>query len=240
MSKLAFASDFDNTFYFRDGYHKEDIEAVKEFQRRGNLFGFCSGRSYSGMKLPLNNEIQPDFYIIATGSLILDKDGNPIYRNPIKKDIGKQIYEEISKLYQAAFNTGYDFISFDSNFEVFTKINSWDEVPDDLHGISFLTDSKEKAKYYVDSLPKRYPVSAFQNGKFVDVTGLNSSKGEAIKILKKLYDIETIACMGDNYNDIPMLEEADISFTFPSSPDLVKEKSEQIKSSVSDAIASLL
>lgn len=237
---LAFASDFDNTFYFRNGYKESDCIAIKDFQSKGNLFGFCTGRCYHGVIGPINGAITPDFYILATGSLILDRDGFPIYENPIPKYVIKAIYDEVSSLYEIAFNSGYDFLSFKSNFEIFNKITSWDEVPEKNFGISFLTENKERAKTYVESLPKKYPVSVFQNGPFVDITGLGSSKGKGLMLLKDIFHLDRIACMGDSYNDIPMLETADIPFTFPNSPDSVKEKAAHILPSLQDAIESLL
>ena len=42
--------------------------------------------------------------------------------------------------------------------------------------------------------------------------------------------------IGDSYNDIPMLESADCSFTFRDSPQIVQEKATHIVSSISEAI----
>ncbi|WP_305151900.1 HAD hydrolase family protein [uncultured Dubosiella sp.] len=38
------ASDYDGTLYFEDGYKQEDLEAIRAFQKQGNMFGLCSGR----------------------------------------------------------------------------------------------------------------------------------------------------------------------------------------------------
>ena len=46
------ASDFDNTLFFRDGVHKQDVEAIRTFQKQGHLFGLCTGRQLEGIKYP--------------------------------------------------------------------------------------------------------------------------------------------------------------------------------------------
>ena len=54
-----FASDFDNTLYFHDGsgFHEQDIRMIRAWQKAGNLFGICSGRSLHH----LIHEFQPLF-----------------------------------------------------------------------------------------------------------------------------------------------------------------------------------
>ena len=71
------ASDFDNTLFFSDGVHKEDVEAIRTFQKQGNLFGLCTGRQLEGIKYPFGGnrehpltDIDFDFYITLSLSLI--------------------------------------------------------------------------------------------------------------------------------------------------------------------------
>ena len=41
MNKILF-SDFDGTLFFKEGFHQEDIEAIKTFQSKGNKFALCT------------------------------------------------------------------------------------------------------------------------------------------------------------------------------------------------------
>ena len=62
------ASDFDNTLYFKNlekGFKDSDIQAIRSFQAQGHLFGMCSGRPLAGLLAPLQNIIQPDFFIVS-------------------------------------------------------------------------------------------------------------------------------------------------------------------------------
>lgn len=48
MNKILF-SDFDGTLFFKEGFHQEDIEAIKTFQSKGNKFALCTGRPLGGV-----------------------------------------------------------------------------------------------------------------------------------------------------------------------------------------------
>lgn len=61
-------------------------------------------------------------------------------------------------------------------------------------------------------------------------------KGECFKNSKTKYQISKIAGIGDSYNDLTMLEKADISFTFKNSPVKLKEQVDYQVDSVSEAI----
>lgn len=74
----ALASDFDGTLYFKDGFKEKDLKAIKEFQDHGNLFGICTGRPLSAIIEECQGKINFDFYIVASGALVLDKDQNEV------------------------------------------------------------------------------------------------------------------------------------------------------------------
>ena len=40
---------FDGTLFFKEGFHQEDIEAIKTFQSKGNKFALCTGRPLGGV-----------------------------------------------------------------------------------------------------------------------------------------------------------------------------------------------
>lgn len=236
---IAFASDFDKTLYFRDGVKKEDIQEIKNAQNKGVAFGVCTGRSLNGVLTPIKDLINFDFFIVSTGSLILDKNKNVIFSAPIDKEIVLEINALYGDKYKLTFNSGYDFYSLYNDYEVVIQIDNLDNLPDKVHGISFLTESSLAAKEIVSYLTSIGKVNAYQNGSYVDVTSSGSSKGSALKFLKEYYNFDKIYAMGDNLNDLPLLLTADYSFTFPTSPDEIKEKTNEIKSSIAAALTSL-
>ena len=95
----VFASDFDNTLFFRDfwdngeGYiRKKDIEKIKDFQTKGNLFGLCTGRALFDVFFDAKDIINFDFYILASGAVILDRDYKTLHKAVIPFSIIKDMY----------------------------------------------------------------------------------------------------------------------------------------------------
>lgn len=234
--KKAFASDFDNTLYFKDGFHTPDFKEIQSCQKEGILFGVCTGRSLNGVLQPTKGRISFDFYILSTGSLLLGKNFQIIESNPIDPKTVLEISNHYSKDYHIAYNSGYDFYSLYNDYEVVKQIHDISEIKGPIYGISFFAKSDENAKRISEEINSSSSVSCFHNGSFVDVTAKGCSKGKAIRNLKEKYNIDLFGAMGDSFNDLSMLQEADFSYTFSSSPTLLKEKVNKITDSIQEAL----
>lgn len=241
----ALASDFDGTLYFGNiegGYKKEDLMKIKEFQESGNYFGICTGRPLVGIENNLEGKVDLDFYILTTGALILDKNKNVLFEQLISEDTMFSIYDmykEITNFFIQGEDTVYAFKKEDVNLKQ-TVINDIKDAKGKIYGFSLNAYSEENAvrickeiKYYFHEL------DAFQNKCYIDVVKKGCSKGNAVRKVKELLGLELIAGIGDNYNDISMLEAADVSFTFTDSPDVVKEKSNYIVDHLYEALQQL-
>lgn len=240
--KLAFASDFDNTLYFKDSFKNTDLIQIKEFQNHNNLFGISTGRSLNGLLSPCKGKIDFDFYIVCSGSLILDKNLNIVYKQTIQKDDFSLLYSLLGEKYALCFVTIKDFmvIKGKENPSIYTpcrEINSVKEINEEIFGISFLTGSEEEAtKLKIKIESNIDTITAHQNKAFLDLTRRGCSKGNAINLVKKLLHIDKIAAMGDSYNDITMLQEADVPYTFNTAPNEVQMKAHYLKDSIKDAL----
>ena len=235
----AFASDFDRTLYFKDCFKKDDVEQIKTFQDKGYLFGVCTGRSLDGVLIPTSHLISYDFYILCTGSLILDKNKSIIDSHVISKETVESLTSEYGENYKLAYNCGDNLYSLFDDYEIFVSMKDISELPNKVYGISFVTEDVDSAYGICKYLNSKYELSAFNNGPFVDITAKGCSKGKAIKTLKEKLNIDEIYCMGDSFNDMTMLESGDVSFTFPTSPKLVQDKATFIKDSVSEALKTI-
>lgn len=239
----AFASDFDGTIYFVKSEKKmkdEDVRAIKEFQEKGNLFGVCTGRSLHGIVKAKGLEAEFDFFILANGARILDKDLNEIHRKVIDRDV-------LIKTYETMTDFGVGDIVIHANETVYTfgkglplqiHIESFDEIEgDNIFGISTFA-GYDKAHELAEKINKDFDgiLTAYVNKSIVDVVSYGSSKGNAVKFIKDYLDIDEIAGIGDSFNDVPMFEAADVSFTFNSSHDDVKEKADHLVDTAAEAI----
>ena len=65
------------------------------------------------------------------------------------------------------------------------------------------------------------------------------SKGTGAARVRELFGIERLGGIGDSYNDLPLIENADIGFTFSGSPQELRDAADEIVLSVSQAIEKL-
>lgn len=238
----AFASDFDGTLYFENiegGYKEEDLKKIKDFQDNGNYFGICTGRPIIGVEKNLEGKVNLDFYIVTSGAIIFDKNKNILFKKIIEKEIMLSLYNMYKDITNVMVQSPYAVYTFkiEGVNLVQTMINDINEVKDEITGMSLNAYSEENAQRICKEIKYYYhDLDAFQNKNFIDVVAKGCSKGNAVKLIKELLNVDTVVGMGDSYNDIPMLEKADISFTFHNSPDNVKQKATYIVDSIYEAI----
>lgn len=244
----ALASDFDGTLYLHDAvesYREEDIAGIKQLQKQGCLFGLCTGRPLWGITAFLSERLHPDFYIVSSGAMILDKDQRILFECCLSLETAKQLSMLEEDVESIAIQAGGNIYAY-KKARAFTDIpviQQIEEIKDqNIHGLSFRMVDEEAAARLCRSMEEQLPntCAAFQNQNFVDVVPYGCSKGKALLKLKKLMNLHSCFGIGDSYNDIPMLQDADVSFTFKSSPQKVREAADYLVDSVGEAIRSYM
>lgn len=244
------ASDFDNTLFFRDfrengdGYIKrKDIEKIEEFQSSGNYFGLCTGRALFDVFFDAKDIINFDFYILASGAVILDRDYNTLHKAVIPFSIIKDMYLHFKNKYNYSplFVTEKSFCCIQKKiYDVDTDIyQSIDEMADlEFIAISYVLDTLEESSNLCNELNAKYgdTMIGYQNSTNVDIVCIGNSKGTGIEFIKKYFNTNKIYGIGDSYNDLPMLEKVDVPFTFRTSPDTVKQQADYLVDDIAEAI----
>lgn len=241
----ALASDIDRTLFFHERnphISDEDCEAIHNYQSHGHLFGLCSGRPYQGV-VQLFENIQPDFYIITSGALILNRDYNILYKQTILDTTIHQLYQQYhhqaiiiihSDDYQT-YKTKKEFP--DDECLLFSNIY---DIKHSVLGISLVFHNEEIAYQQTQKINQFYPViEGFQNTDSIDIVPRGCSKGAALQKIKEYYQITSLAGIGDSYNDLPMLTNVDIPITFVDAPQTLKDIAQYHVHSVAEAIACL-
>lgn len=239
MNKALF-SDFDGTLYFRDGMHQEDIEAIQDFQSRGNQFALCTGRPLGGVQALIKDKIKPDYYVLCTGGLVLDKDFNVVYAQSIPFETVKEVcdlYDQETIIGPHCLDPDYLYFAHVPNGapSYIKEFNSIDDFKNrEIYSFSLIESSR--AQEITNEINDRYlTLHAFQNVNAIDIVKRGCSKGEGILKLKELINKET-AGIGDSYNDLEMFRVVDYSFTFKSSPEDVQKQTRYVVSSIKEAI----
>ena len=245
------ASDLDGTLQFGEEEQKlkpQDVKAIKEFQKQGNLFGICSGRTLAGIHNALDGlDVKLDFYILVSGAMLAKADGTYIYQNLLTKDVVSRIVDQIisynvrilfchEKTYFVIEKNNTEDVAIRHNI-----ISSMDqaefEVYDSLH-LAFKTmEQLEEAKALLNN-HFGHEIEVHHNVLNLDITPKNCSKGIAIKTLDQYLPVnyEDIYVIGDSYNDISMFEAAKTAFSFHRSDDIVKEKATHLVDDIAEAI----
>jgi HAD superfamily hydrolase (TIGR01484 family) len=218
------ASDYDGTINC-GGVSQADREAIAKFRKAGNKFGVNTGRDLemaTWILYDMKDEI--DFLICCRGGTILDGQGNIIFEKRQKIDQARhlEILNEARKYNLGNFNISDRYVRIYADrtqktppqfdlIDQFSQTNAW-----------FMDDDSSKAfQEYIDKYHSDY-MKAFRNGGAIDIPPLGSSKPTGIvEYANMIGGVDEIYTVGDNLNDIPMLE-AFCGFAVSNAKDEVK------------------
>lgn len=239
-------SDYDGTLR-RDGPlpTKEDIAAIKYWQKQGNLFCLNTGR---GFYFDINNlpkyDINCDFYICNTGATIYDKTGHMIYEKlcsgkilaellPILLENGCKGFgiENDNKRWAAdlpeAIRAIKDTISHTPE-EIIEKSRNGEL---DFHQMDTYFEQIEKSVEMTKYINNKFGdiLAVHRNNIHLDITSVGISKATGINVcldyLKKhgqQINREDIFAVGDNMNDYEMIKEFDGYTVTSAVPEIIK------------------
>lgn len=240
--RLMIASDFDGTICYKGKVSEEDKEAIRRFRAAGNLFGLVTGR-LTQTALAAASTVEHDFTIACSGGAIYDKDGKPEYAKSIEGD------GMLTELFLAAKRCGSVnfFVDTDQKTYSFDIKGEPDQIcvgdgeriqevcfycPDHAGIDRFLAEN-------ADCFRSSYAI--FINGGSVDMPARGVSKETGIRKYAAMHDIDTdsIFCVGDQTNDLPMVR-AFHGFAVGNAVPALKEEAEYQCDRIADMIEKLL
>jgi HAD superfamily hydrolase (TIGR01484 family) len=244
--KTALISDFDNTLFFRnteEQFKAQDIFEILFFQKRGSVFGICTGRSPDSILDTIGNFMHPDFIISVSGALIVDGKGNVLDKHCMDLATTEAIYDRYNdKALVVVHADGHVYALCKMEYPLQIQIESCDELPADrIYGISMRLPDEMAAAEAAQRIQEEFGdrVAAFQNLVNVDIVAAGCSKGTGALKARELFSIGHMGGIGDSYNDLPLIEAADVGFTFPTSPEPLRNAADHTVLSVSQAIETL-
>lgn len=229
--KKFLISDYDRTFFIDDKSIKYNIEKVKEFRNKGNIFAIATGRSFYDFTKELEEfDIEYDYLIINHGATLLDNNYNLIRNYPIDDKAKQDIKHEFNIIDNPNIFACKCLESRTSiNQENITKIHI--KCKNQAEQLKFNDILNNKYKKYV----KSYLITGLNN--CIEIISSNTDKSIAIKEIAKIEDVEQskIFTVGDSFNDLEMLE-AFNGFCMKNSEELVKSKIAKTCTSVAEVI----
>ncbi|MDD4715530.1 MAG: Cof-type HAD-IIB family hydrolase [Oscillospiraceae bacterium] len=227
---VLLVSDFDDTLIGSDlTLSQENRRAILSFMEQGGIFTVATGRSYLTFlpqlpMVPLNAPV-----VLSNGAVLYDfKKDKSLFTSSLPGRAVGDLAEVIRQFPKIGFEAyhGEAMYAFSPNQITFnhvrkvgisfTQCASPREMPLPLIKVIFQqrTDYLTQVQGYIKSRwPEHYEI-IFSNHHLLEMTAKNSTKGALVLKLAALLGIDrsNLYCIGDNQNDIPMLELAHIGF----------------------------
>ena len=246
--KKVFASDFDGTLYFyqaadEDKLPEASVQKILEYQKAGHLFGLCTGRQVGGLTPFIGGHFEPDFYITSSGANIVDGKMQEIQKRGVDRDVADGIVQMIRKRgdYRMTLDVEGDIcvfaeMDYPGKYYVIKEVS---DCPEGLiHQVSIHTEDVDDAQSIVDEVNERFAgrVQAFRNVIEVDIAPFGCSKGKGVEVLRKHMGECRLYGIGDSMNDLPLIDAADVSYTFPYAPEEVQKRATKVVETIVDAL----
>lgn len=247
--------DVDGTLVGSDKQISEKTkEAVIEAQKRGKTVAIASGRSIAGIRRTASNIALEQYggYVIAyNGTTVVNcKTGECIYNQMVQPEMVKPVYE-------AAKRAGVGIVVYNDNTKEMISGNGLNEyieidakacdvtireTNDFVKAVNFpfnkflLSGTPERMVEVEKIMDKEFGdrMNVFRSDPFfVELLPRYVDKGVAVEKLIKHLEIprEKVICIGDSYNDLPMLRFAGMGVAMGNAQQEVKEMADYVTAS---------
>ncbi len=230
LKNTILISDLDGTLLSHNkALPDEYISAIEKFRQAGGLFTIATGRPIqSTMRYIVS--LKPDLPIVLyNGTMLYDVNSDKIIWEKYLPDCA---YEYAKTVLDNFPDIGAEIFTFDAIFaprtnkvekdhqeliKVEVDKRSFDDIPKSSWCKALFADEPEKIAEVIKFISE----SNFTGVDFVSSSSIfyemlppDASKGEALKMLKKIYSLQNskVCAFGDFDNDISMLNESDLAF----------------------------
>lgn len=221
--KRMFVSDFDRTLYVNSNISPENIQAVKNWQSRNNLFVVATGRAEEFIREKLwEYNLEADYIICNNGARIVSADSRILYQQQLDESDVKKLVGLLTNRYRKPV----DMVCANEK--------------DAILQVHARFQNREKAKAAADVVNQAVPgVNAFANEWNLDIVKNGIDKAEAITLLMSILSWEgDVAVIGDSLNDLEMIRYFQ-GFTVETAGEVVKQAAHGVFESVAACMGSL-
>jgi Cof subfamily protein (haloacid dehalogenase superfamily) len=256
MPVQMIATDLDGTFFSENyGIHPENLLAVKAAQKAGILVCACSARlwGYGGQMVEMGGFDR--LAVFNNGAAVADaKTGEAIFKLGIAPKHFRELIEAANSFGCAVQSWNHDFIgiygpsmgerailtkqrNMDPNAKVRCEVRIYDTIDEmdrDCRDVAQKLLLSLDPKYISDVTKKLGEICEVEvstsNPSVVEVTMPGATKGKGVEKLAEFYGIphENILAIGDNDNDICMLDVAGIKVCVGNGTENIKRVAQHI------------
>lgn len=245
------AVDYDGTLRRGDVVSDRNKLALRNWHEQGNLFGIVTGRSLESIQREiLKNELKIDFLITNNGGVQADGNGNVLSISLISFDIALDIIAYIRKqdcisyVLNNGISRSYTLLKKDA---ADLKYGNQDLMRSEadllaekkIAQIVMSVANNEINHQYAKEINERFgsAVEAFPNLNCVDIVPKGISKAIGIKKMIEMssLNVDEIICVGDQFNDLSMLQTYK-GYTFHDSPKELQDMAFKVIDEVADVV----
>jgi hydroxymethylpyrimidine pyrophosphatase-like HAD family hydrolase len=183
-----------------------------------------------------------DFYIVTTGAQVLAADLTPFEDHVLDLALATDLFERYGDrdgVYTVVV-TDEDFLTVGKEMRGrMDNVKAMGDVRGRVLGVSFECMGDEDLAHRIAAdINSHYAgaLEGFQSLGSVDVVCAGCSKGAGALSAKDGLGVRLIAGIGDSYNDLPLLEAADVAYTFHKAPSVVRTAADVVVGSVAEAL----
>ncbi|MBP3893489.1 MAG: HAD family phosphatase [Atopobiaceae bacterium] len=250
MTKI-FASDFDGTLYFHgadEPVRRADLDAIRAFQESGGLFGACTGRPLRGLTVQSEGLVPFDFYIALTGGTIFDRSYRPIYTRELPYEVVREQFDRYAVhardgIALACAADDYWVIGdVDTQDWPVKQVATFDQLPGPYQGMGMETATVEEAIDLAAEVNATYGdvACAYVNLASIDILPAGCSKGTGLIKAAEYFGASLTGGIGDSHNDVPLLQAADVAYTFRRCDERVRSEADVLVDHTSEALADFM
>lgn len=227
FDEYVIITDLDGTLLDNNkNVSKENLDAINYFTENGGNFSVATGRVIESVEGYLKSIKVNLPIIVYNGGVIYDYNNKKILREKFVdneqklitariqedyKNIGIEIYAN-RKLYVLK-DSGHSYrfatqmldIIYDIEEDVF--LMDWNKV--------LIVGKSDVIDYIEKTFEDKYKIKGTRSGSTsYEILPINESKGKALNKIIEMYNLNSskVICVGDNMNDLELLQEATFSF----------------------------
>ncbi len=260
MNYDVFLSDFDGTLVRSDGtISQKNIDAITKFRDMGGIFAIVTGRMLSSIRPRLKElGIFEGIVVAYQGAMIADIATGKLLKNDglsTEQALKTLRILEAEDLHIHLYNDDVFYCNKDDEYlrEYERVCGVKAVVPNEplsekimrekMNVVKILAmvspEKRDELRFRLEErLGKKYNVTS--SAQFmVEVLPANVSKAAAVKFLSEYYriPIERIAAIGDQLNDLPMIEAAGGKFAVANAEEILKQRAVVVPSCEEDGVA---
>lgn len=228
---------------------QDSVNALHKLREQGIAIAIASGRPPYALEKALLKQITFDYYICSNGAFVRTHDNKMLYQYSFDKDTTMQLIEAFRKSDNALMFQCMDAAHCYHGYKrIANMLNSF------LGRVDILVDERNRSDFHSTQMPlaavakiEHTDIQAMQtrfsqllftpfDECFYDINGAyDKASGIAQVCAAKGWTMENVICFGDDFNDLPMIQQCGIGVAMGNARDEVKQCADYVTAPCNEA-----